>query len=106
MARRTKVETWRSYRTGSDAHGLLVVGDGEVSFECDDPAESWAAPTEELSIKSPWYSFGASVRIGRHGEKGRIYMFHRPGGGTAVGNAIDAASGRRAGRAFKAALGS
>jgi hypothetical protein len=102
-----KCEVWRSSKLGSDAHGhLIVYRDDTVGFVSDDGAHDWEAPKSSLTIKSPWYSLGASVRIDGVGDESRIYMFHPPDHSAAVGNAIDAASGRKAGKKFKAALSS
>lgn len=112
--------------TGS-VPGLLEMVDGKVGFTTEEQ-RVFESPLAEISVKYPWYYFGGGCKIRIKDDVYRI-SFVRPNGasdlpgevlarvdGGGPGGALslltagrklhDIGQGRRAGKAWKAALGS
>lgn len=111
--------------TGS-VPGLLEMVDGKVGFTTEEQ-RVFESPLTDISVKYPWYYFGGGCKIRIKDDVYRI-SFVRPNGASdlpgevlarvddGAGGALslltagrklhDIGQGRRAGKAWKAALGS
>jgi hypothetical protein len=106
--------------------GVLELSQGRLGFTTEQ-GRVFEAPLGEVSVKYPWYYFGGGCKI-RHGDKTHRISFARPNNaadvpgellariGGEVGGALalltagrklmDVGRGRKAGKAWKAALAS
>lgn len=112
--------------TGSTP-GVLELAGGKIAFTADE-GRVFEAPLADISVKYPWYYFGGGCKIAIGATTHRI-SFVRPNGasdvsgsllaqieGEGVGGALalltagqklqDIGKGRKAGKAWKAALAS
>lgn len=88
--------------TGS-VPGALRLAHGRIAFTTDDGRRVFDVPLSSVSeVKFPWYYFGGGVKL-RIGAESYRLSFVQPNN---VAGQSDIFGGRRAGKAWKAALAS
>jgi hypothetical protein len=96
--------------TGSEP-GVLTLSGGRLSFVAND-GPRFEAAVDRVAVKYPWYYFGGGCKVTLPGGVTHRISFVKPNGaGDAAGDLIDAGqklsdigAGRRAGKAWRAAL--
>ena len=87
--------------TGS-VHGVLELDDGRLAFTIEERSVFNVPLSEVRDVKFPWYYFGGGIKFRIGADRYRLSFVLPTGQGGDIG---DIGEGRRAGKAWKSALG-
>ena len=122
-APRLRTPVWLLQGMTGSRPGLLELSDGVIAFTAEEGRVFETRLTEATDVAFPWFYFGGGMKLTVDGTRHRI-SFVRPNGAEVVdarlfeglgagalalltvnGKIADIGEGRRAGKAWKAALG-